>query len=113
VRNGATSTNGESAALALFGALEQDLRVQNVVVLSSHNTVPVPNIFTNVVTLNSFANVYFINNVFADCTGTYASLGIFAQYQTQTVYMHNNTLSLNGGGSAPYSIRPAAQRSAS
>ncbi|MEO5623551.1 MAG: choice-of-anchor Q domain-containing protein [Dokdonella sp.] len=99
LRNGATSTNGESAALALFGALGQDLRVQNVVVLSSHNTsVPPINIFTNAVTLNAFADVYFINNVIGDSTGPYANLGIFVQYSTETVFMHNNTLSLNGAG---------------
>jgi hypothetical protein len=99
LRNGATSTNGESAALALFGALEQDLRMQNVIILSSHNTVPPPlSIFTNVVTLNSFANIYFINNVIGDCTGNYANLAIFAEYPTQTVFMHDNTLSVNGAG---------------
>ena len=87
LRNGATSTNGQAAALALFGALHQDLLMQNVIVLSSHNTTMTPNIFTNAVTLNSFADVYFINNVFGDCTGTYANLGIFAEYPTQTVYM--------------------------
>ncbi|MEO5626681.1 MAG: choice-of-anchor Q domain-containing protein [Dokdonella sp.] len=99
LRNGATSTNGESAALALFGGLHQDLRVRNVIVLSSHNTAPPPhNIFTNVVTLNSFADVYFINNVIGDSTSNYANLAIFAEYPTQTVFMHNNTLSLNGAG---------------
>lgn len=99
LRNGATSTNGESAALALFGALEQDLHVQNVVVLSSHNTNGSPfNIFTNVVTLNAFADVYFINNVIGDSSGPYANLGIFVEYSTETVFMHNNTLSLNGAG---------------
>jgi hypothetical protein len=99
LRNGATSTNGESAALALFGALGQTLRMQNVVVLSSHNTTPPPlNIFTNVVTLNSFADVYFINNLIADSTSNYANLAIFAEYATQTVFMHNNTLALAGGG---------------
>jgi len=97
LRNGATSTKDESAALTLFGTFDQDLRVQNVVVLSSHNTTAPPiTIYTNVVNLAGFADIYFINNVFADCTGTYANLGIFAQYPTQTVYMHNNTLSLGG-----------------
>ena len=96
LRNGFTSTNGEAAALSLFGALEQDLRVQNVVALSSHNTTtPSPNIYTNVVTLNAFANVYFINNVIGDSSSNYAILAIFAQYSSETVYMHNNTLSLN------------------
>jgi hypothetical protein len=96
IRNGATSTNGEAAALSLFGALEQHLRVQNVIVLSSHNTTtPSPNIFTNVVTLNAFADVYFINNVIGDSSSNYTTLGIFAQYSSETVYMHNNTLSLN------------------
>jgi hypothetical protein len=99
LRNGATSTNGESAALALFGALGQDLRMQNVVVLSSHNTKQPPlNIFTNVVTLNAFADVYLINNVIGDCSSNYANLAIFAEYSSETVYMHNNTLSLNGAG---------------
>jgi hypothetical protein len=99
LRNGATSTNGESAALAMFGALGQVLRVQNVVVMSSHNTTTPPlNIFTNVVTLNSFADIYFINNVIADSSSNYANLAIFAEYSTQTVYMHNNTLVLNGAG---------------
>lgn len=99
LRNGATSTNGESAALALFGALEQALRVQNVIVLSCHNTKQPPlNIFTNVVTLNTFGDVYFINNVIGDSTSNYANLAIFAQYSTETIYMHNNTLSLNGAG---------------
>lgn len=56
LRNGATSTNGESAALAMFGG-SADLRVQNVVVLSSHNNTPGPafNIFTNVVTCRATA----------------------------------------------------------
>ena len=99
LRNGATSTNDESAALALFGALEQDLRMQNVIVLSSHNTATPPfSIFTNVVTLNAFANVYFINNVIGDSSSNYANLAIFAETSTETVYMHNNTLSLNGAG---------------
>ena len=98
LRNGATSTSNESAALQLFGALHQDVRMQNVIALSSHNTTVTPNIFTNVVTLNSFADVYFINNIIGDCTGTYANLAIFAEYATQTVYMHNNTLSINGAG---------------
>jgi hypothetical protein len=99
LRNGATSTNGESAALALFGALEQDLRMQNVIVLSSHNTnSSPPNIFTNVVTLNAFANVYFINNVIGDSSSNYANLAIFVEYSSETVYMNNNTLSLNGAG---------------
>ena len=99
LRNGATSTNGEAAALSLFGALNQDLRMQNVVVLSSHNTTPPPlNIFTNVVTLNAFADVYFINNVIGDSSSNYANLAIFAETSTETVYMHNNTLSLNGAG---------------
>ncbi len=99
LRNGATSTNGQAAALSLFGALGQDLRMQNVVVLSSHNTtVPPLNIFTNVVTLNAFANVYFINNVIGDCSSNYANLAIFAEYSSETVYMHNNTLSINGAG---------------
>jgi hypothetical protein len=99
LRNGATSTNGEAAALSLFGTLEQDLRVQNVIVLSSHNTKQPPlNIFTNVVTLNAFADVYFINNVIGDSTSNYANLAIFLQYSSETVYMHNNTLSLNGAG---------------
>ncbi len=99
LRNGATSTNGESAAVALFGALEQDLRMQNVIVLSSHNMRQPPlSIFTNVVTLNSFANVYFINNVIGDSSSNYANLAVFAEYPTQTVYMHNNSLSLNGSG---------------
>lgn len=99
LRNGATSTNGESAALALFGALEQDLRMQNVIVLSSHNTTTPPlNIFTNIVTFNSFANVYLINNIIGDSSSNYANLAVFAEYPTQTVYMHNNSLSLNGAG---------------
>jgi hypothetical protein len=99
LRNGATRSSGESAALALSGALEQDLRMQNVIVLSSHNTtMPPSNIFTNVVTLNSLANVYFINNVIGDSSSNYANLAVFAQYPTQTVYMHNNSLSLNGSG---------------
>jgi|GEM_PF-4217794 len=99
LRNGATSSNGESAALAMFGALEQDLRMQNVIVLSCHNTRQPPlNIFTNVVTLNSFANVYVINNVIGDSSSNYANLAIFAAYPTQTVYMHNNVLSLSGAG---------------
>jgi hypothetical protein len=96
LRNGATSTNGESAALAIFPALEQDVRVQNVVFLSSHNTSASSNIFTNVVTLETYADVYFINNVFADCSGTYANLAIFAQSAAQTVYMNNNSLSFGG-----------------
>jgi hypothetical protein len=99
LRNGATSTNGQAAALSLFGALGQDLRMQNVVVLSSHNTtVPPLNIFTNVVTLNAFADVYFINNVIGDCSSNYANLAIFVEYSSETVYMHNNTLSINGAG---------------
>jgi hypothetical protein len=99
LRNGSTSTNGESAALALYGALGQELRVQNVFVLGSHNTKPPPlSVFTNIVTLIGYADIYFINNVFADCTATYANLGIFAHFQAETVYMHNNTLSLGGGG---------------
>ena len=98
LRNGFTNTNTESAALNLYGALHQDLRVQNVIVLSSHNTVATPNIYTNVVNLIGFGDVYFINNVFADCTATYAKLGIFTQSGTQTVYLHNNTLSLYSGG---------------
>jgi hypothetical protein len=99
LRDGFTSADGESAALWLQGATGQELRVQNVFVLSSHGTKPPPlSVFTNVVTLLGYADIYFINNVFADCTDTYANLGIFAQFQTQTVYMHNNTLSLGGGG---------------
>ena len=99
LRNGATSTNHESAALDLFGGLGQDLRVQNIVVLSSHNTATPPfQIFTNVVTLDAFADVYFINNVIGDSGGPYANLAIFASSSTQTVYMHDNTLSLNGAG---------------
>ncbi len=99
LRNGATSANGESAALSLFGALEQDLRMQNVIVLSSHNTATSPfTIFTNVVTLNAFADVYFINNVIGDSSSNYANLAIFAETSSETVYMHNNTLSLNGAG---------------
>jgi hypothetical protein len=97
LRNGATSTNSESAALSLFGALNQDLRVQNVIVLSSHNTTQPPStIFTNVVTLFGYANVYFINNVIGDSSSNYANLAIFVVYASQTVYMHNNALSLNG-----------------
>jgi hypothetical protein len=99
LRNGFSSTDGESAALWLQGALNQELRVQNVVVLSSHSTKQPPlSVFTNVVTLIAYADIYFINNVFADCTDNYANLGIFAHYQAETVYMHNNTLSLGGGG---------------
>jgi hypothetical protein len=99
LRNGATSTNGESAALAMFGALGQVLRMQNVVVLSSHNsTVPPSTIYTNVVTFSSFSDVYLINNVIADSSSNYAILGIFAQYSSQTVFMHNNTLLLDGAG---------------
>jgi len=67
-------------------------------VLSSHNAVPVPNIYTNVVTLNANGDVYFINNLLADCTGTYANLAIFTELTTQTVFLHNNTLSLTGAG---------------
>src|SRR6185369_16708348 len=46
LRNGATSIDGEAAALALSGALHQELRVQNVVVLGSHNSTPQPQMAT-------------------------------------------------------------------
>ncbi|MEO8461562.1 MAG: hypothetical protein ABI451_13615 [Dokdonella sp.] len=96
LRNGATSTNGESAALAVFGGTGQDLRVQNIAVWGSHNTTPPPqNIFSNVVTFYGYADVYFINNLIGDSDGPYANLGIFTSSTSQTVYMHNNTLALN------------------
>jgi hypothetical protein len=99
LRNGATSTNNQSAALAVFGALGQDLRIENVVVLSSHNTrVPPLTIFTDVVVMYAYANVYFINNVIGDCSSNYANLAIFTDTAAQTVYMNNNTLSINGAG---------------
>jgi hypothetical protein len=99
LRNGATSTNNQAAALAVFGALGQDLRIQNVVVLSSHNTrVPPLTIFTDVVAMYAYGNVYFINNVIGDCSSNYANLAIFTDTAAQTVYMSNNTLSINGAG---------------
>ena len=99
LRNGATSTNNQAAALSVFGTLGQDLRIQNVVVLSSHNTrMPPLTIFTNVVTMYAYANVYFINNVIGDCSSNYANLAIFTDTAAQTVYMSNNTLSINGAG---------------
>jgi len=96
LRNGGTSIDGEAAGLALYGALHQELRVQNVAVLGSHNTTAQPQIATsNVVTLSGYADIYFINNVFADNTSAgYAALAFFTVFQEQTAYVHNNTLSL-------------------
>jgi hypothetical protein len=45
--------------------------------------------------VKGYADVYFINNIVADCASVgYACLAFFAVFQEQTVYVHNNTLAL-------------------
>ena len=99
LRNGGTSTDGEAAALALYGATSQELRIQNTIVVSSHNTTSAPLLATtNVVTLNGYGDIYFINNVMADVSSVgYAELAFRTTFQEQTVYVHNNTLLMTFG----------------
>ena len=96
LRNGLTAVNGESAALAMIGSVGQTLRVERVAILDSRQTTAVPNIFSNVVTLAGYGDIYLVDSLFAGGQGTYANLAVFSYTDGATVFLTNNTLLLDG-----------------
>ncbi|MBS0556879.1 MAG: hypothetical protein JSR27_05625 [Proteobacteria bacterium] len=97
IRNGYTTTNGESAGLGIgFGY--QTLRLERTILASHTQATSGPNIYSNAVTLVGSGDVYVINNAMWDLHSNYANLGIFTVNASQTVYLHNNTLQLQGAG---------------
>jgi hypothetical protein len=100
LRNGASSANGESAALAMFASIGQSIELKNTIIIGHHQSHPPPtSVFSNVVTLDAYdGDISVINNCLGDLTSLYANLGIFTSLASQTVYLNNNTFSLGGGG---------------
>lgn len=97
LRNGLTAVNGESAALAVFGTLfDQTIRVERVIVLDSRQTTVGPNIYTNVITLAGFGDIYLLDSLLSGAQSNYASLGVFSFTDGATVYLTNNTLRVGG-----------------
>jgi len=97
LRNGLTAVNGESAALSMLGGIGQTLRVERLVAIDSRQDTIGPNIYTNVVTLAGFGDIYLLDSLIAGAQSNYATLGVFSFTDGASVYLTNNTLSLAGG----------------
>lgn len=97
IRNGHTSTIGESAGLRI-GTGYQTLRLERTILTGHRQTASNANIYNNAVTLSGSGDIYVLGNAMGDLQSRYANLAIFTGSASQTVYLTNNTLSLNGGG---------------
>jgi len=97
IRNGYTSTIGESAGLHA-GTGYQTLRLERTIITGHQQAASNGNIYNDAVALNGNGDIYVLNNTMGDLQSIYANLAIFTDSAAQTVYLTNNTLSLDGGG---------------
>jgi hypothetical protein len=97
LRNGYTNANNESAGL-FAGIGYQTFRLEHTVLLGHTHALAGGNIYTNAITLVGSGDIYVVNNAMSDLHSHYANLGIFTGAASQTVYLTNNTLSLDGAG---------------
>lgn len=96
LRNGYTSTTGESAGLTL-GATYQTLRLERAILTDHTQAAAGANIYSNAVTLDGWGDVYVLGNAMSGLHSNYANLAIFTQGGGgQAVYLTNNTLALSG-----------------
>jgi hypothetical protein len=72
--------------------------LEHTVLLGHTHALAGGNIYTNAITLVGSGDIYVVNNAMSDLHSHYANLGIFTGVASQTVYLTNNTLSLDGAG---------------
>lgn len=97
IRNGYTSAISESAGLHI-GVGYQTLRLERTIITGHQQAASNANIYNDSIALNGSGDIYVLNNVMGDPQSIYANLAIFTDSAAQTVYLTNNTLSLDGGG---------------
>ena len=97
LRNGYSNRNNEAAGL-FVNVGNQSIRIERTVMSGHTQAFSGGDTNNNAITLVSFGDIYFVNNALSDLHSNYANLCIFTINNTQTVFLTNNTLSLQGTG---------------